>query len=122
MVAAACDRIEIGHIEALEGSDAHQSTRHAERIAAARQRRREGPLVRALAHAGAHDRAAHQIENRNDLHGSRLVQATDAGCIVPRRYHTGGAVGTWLPWWGGTSAARISRRRAPRAAASSMPW
>src|SRR6266480_4772504 len=84
MVASASDRIEIGHIESLEGADAQQSTRHLERIAAGRQRRGNGPIARALPPAGAHDRSGHQIEYRNDLHGSRLVQASDAGCILPR--------------------------------------
>src|SRR5262245_12561230 len=81
MVSRVRDRVEIGDVEALEASDAQQSARHVERIARRRERRDDRPVASAITQVGAHDRSAHEIENRNDLHVA-IVQATAAGCTL----------------------------------------
>ena len=70
VVAASLDRVEIGDIDFLEWMKRQKAGDDIGRRARRRKRRSDRPIAVAVAGAGAHDRAAANIDDGDDLHGA----------------------------------------------------
>lgn len=86
---AAPDRVEIGEVEGAERAERPQASRDGGRVGRSGKPAFQRPVVRPVSHDPAHDEAAHEIENRDDLHGdASRFPAASACCLgpVPRRF------------------------------------